>query len=132
MAGRLVPDLFLFFKKALYEVKAKPLQLRKRLWIVFLYDFSRKMFLMLYSINWPNAIAWLPLLIEILVNMCIVIVKGYLCYKTIASQMCSWGTGYFFLLCRKFMFYFEDIQVFVFLTILWFNKSVMSWWSIST
>ena len=27
-AGRLVPDLFLFFKKALYEVKASGLQLR--------------------------------------------------------------------------------------------------------
>ena len=26
-AGRLVPDLFLFFKKALYEVKARDLQL---------------------------------------------------------------------------------------------------------
>ena len=26
-AGRLVPDLFLFFKKALYEVKASGLQL---------------------------------------------------------------------------------------------------------
>ena len=26
-AGRLVPDLFLFFKKALYEVKANGLQL---------------------------------------------------------------------------------------------------------
>ena len=29
------------------------------------------MFLMLYSINWPNLIAWLPLLLEILANMCI-------------------------------------------------------------
>ena len=40
----------------------------------FVYDFSKKMFLMLYSINWPNFIAWLPLLLEILVNMCIAIV----------------------------------------------------------
>ena len=40
----------------------------------FAYDFSTKMFLMLYSINWPNFIAWLPLLLEILGNMCIVIV----------------------------------------------------------
>ena len=37
----------------------------------FVYDFSRKMFLMLYSINWPNFIAWLFLLLEILVNMCL-------------------------------------------------------------
>ena len=29
---------------------------------------------MLYSINWPNFIAWLPLLLDILGNMCIAIV----------------------------------------------------------
>ena len=40
----------------------------------FAYDFSRNMFLMLYSTNSPNFIAWLPLLLEILGNMCIVIV----------------------------------------------------------
>ena len=39
----------------------------------FVYDFSRKMFFMLYFINWPNSIAWLPLLLEILVSMCIAI-----------------------------------------------------------
>ena len=38
------------------------------------YDFSRKMFLMLYPINWPNFIAWLPFLLKILLNMCIIIV----------------------------------------------------------
>ena len=32
------------------------------------------MFLRLYSINWPNFTVWLPLLLEILGNMCIVIV----------------------------------------------------------
>ena len=31
----------------------------------FRYDFSRKIFLMLYSINWPNFTAWLFLLLEI-------------------------------------------------------------------
>ena len=41
----------------------------------FVYDFSRKIFLVLYSINWPNFIAWLlPLLLEILGNKCILIV----------------------------------------------------------
>ena len=41
----------------------------------FVYDFSRKIFLMLYSINWPNFIIWLfLLLLEILINMCIAIV----------------------------------------------------------
>ena len=40
----------------------------------FVHDISKKMFLMLYSINWPNLIAWLFLLLEILINMCIAIV----------------------------------------------------------
>ena len=30
----------------------------------FVYDFSRKMFLKLHSINWPNFIVWLPLLLQ--------------------------------------------------------------------
>ena len=38
------------------------------------YDFSRKMFLTLYSINWWNFIIWLSLLLEMLDNMCIAIV----------------------------------------------------------
>ena len=40
----------------------------------FVYDFSRKMFLMLHSINWENFIVWLLLLLEILGNTCIKIV----------------------------------------------------------
>ena len=40
----------------------------------FVHDFLTKMFLMLYSINSPNFIAWLPLLLEILANMCVAIV----------------------------------------------------------
>ena len=39
----------------------------------FVCDFSTTVFLMLYCINWPNSIAWLPLLLEILGNMCIAI-----------------------------------------------------------
>ena len=35
----------------------------------FVDDFSKKMFLMLYSINSPNFIAWLPLLLEVLDDM---------------------------------------------------------------
>ena len=37
-------------------------------------DFSRKIFPILYSINWPNLIVWLPLLIEILGNMNIIMI----------------------------------------------------------
>ena len=63
-AGRLIPDLFLFFKNVFFEVKASGLQLRdilnfdflvKGLRIVspphFVYDFFKKMLLMLYSIS---------------------------------------------------------------------------------
>ena len=40
----------------------------------FVYDFSTKMFHMLYSINGPNFIVWFNLLLEILASMCIAIV----------------------------------------------------------
>ena len=40
----------------------------------FVYDFSKKMFFMLYTINSPNLSAWLPSLLEILGNMSIAIV----------------------------------------------------------
>ena len=40
----------------------------------FEYDLSRKFCLVLGSINWTNSIAWLPLLLEVHVNMCIAIV----------------------------------------------------------
>ena len=35
----------------------------------FVYDFSRKMFLMLYSI-WPNFIVWLPLFLRYIAVVC--------------------------------------------------------------
>ena len=40
----------------------------------FLHNFWRKIFSLLYSINWPRFIAWLLLLCEILGNMCIAII----------------------------------------------------------
>ena len=42
--------------------------------IHFLHDFPSKISLTLCSIIWPNFIVWLPLLPEILDNMCIAIV----------------------------------------------------------
>ena len=39
----------------------------------FVYDIWRKMFLMLYSINWLNFIAWLSALLEVLVSICIAV-----------------------------------------------------------
>ena len=40
----------------------------------FLHDFRSKIFFLLYSITWPNFIVWLPLICDILSNMCIIIV----------------------------------------------------------
>ena len=40
----------------------------------FLHYFLGKLLLMLHSINWPNFIVWLPLLLDISGNVCIVIV----------------------------------------------------------
>ena len=40
----------------------------------FLHNFWAKTFLLLYYINWPSFIVWLPLPCEILGNMCIAIV----------------------------------------------------------
>ena len=39
----------------------------------FVYDFSGRMFLMLYFANWLHFIAWLPLILEILGNICMAI-----------------------------------------------------------
>ena len=104
MAGRLVPDLFLYFKKL--HLKSKEVV---NTWILiysgglclghtiktnctafqkvdpeicsilifrqgsvspphFVYDFSRKMCIILYTINWSNFIVWLPLRLVILSN----------------------------------------------------------------
>ena len=52
--------------------------LEKGLGIIFLphfvYNFSRKMLLMSHSVKSPNLIVWLPLLLEILVNIYIALV----------------------------------------------------------
>ena len=44
-----------------------------------MYGFCRKIFLMLYYLKWPNFITWLPLLPEILGNMCILILFFPVC-----------------------------------------------------
>ena len=53
-------------------------KIKRSLELVFLlyfpHNFWRKIFLLLYFINWPNFIVWFPLHCEILDNMCIAIV----------------------------------------------------------
>ena len=48
----------------------------------FLYDFWREIFLILFAIKWLNLIAWLPLLVEILGNVCIIITCFPVCHVT--------------------------------------------------
>ena len=59
----------------------------KKVWasfnIIFCVCFSNKILLTLYSINRPNFIVWLPLLLEILNNMCIVII----CFPSVTSKI---------------------------------------------
>ena len=90
--GRPVPNLFLFLKKSLFRQKqaintlvliyfSSSWLLEKGLELVsphyifptpyFPYGFSRKVFLILYSINLPNFIVWLLLHFEILGIICI-------------------------------------------------------------
>ena len=93
-AGRLVPDLFIFLicliwgkvsKNKLYKTfcywSRNILNFNfseKGLGVVspphFVFVCSRKMFLMLCSVNWPNFIVWLPLPLEILGSMCVTII----------------------------------------------------------
>ena len=40
----------------------------------FLYEFQKKIFLLLYSLSWPHFNAWLPLPRKIMGNICLVIV----------------------------------------------------------
>ena len=54
------------------------------------------------------------------------VLKGYLHYKTITSQNVL--RLRIFLFHRKVIFRSRDLQVFVFLTIPWFIKSVTPWW----
>ena len=53
----------------------------------FLHDFSRKIFLTLYSINWPNFIAWLPLLQEILCNIIFLVIIYFPVYDVINFEI---------------------------------------------
>ena len=46
---------------------------------LFLHHFSRKIFLMFYSINWPNFTVWLPLFLVTSSNMGIIIVCSLVC-----------------------------------------------------
>ena len=80
-------------------------------------NISRKMFLMIYSINWSNFIVWLPLLLEILGNMCIAIVCFPLCDVT------DFEINLIFLI--KPFFYMSKMLRQVFMS--WERKKLLRW-----
>ena len=67
----------------------------------FVYYFSIKIFLVLYSVNWPNFIVWLPLLLEILGNICIVIICCPVCDVIKVEINHSFLTKPFFYMTKK-------------------------------
>ena len=63
----------------------------------FVYVFSRKVFLMLHSINRPNFIVWLPFLLEILDNI-------YVCQLFVKQGVMSWIIKLGFFLIKLFLY----------------------------
>ena len=82
--------------------------LEKNLGIVFLqhfvYSFSRKIFLLLYSVSWPNFIACFPLLGEILRNVWFLIV----CWP--GCDVTNFEIGLIFLI-RLFFLYDQKVKI---------------------
>ena len=70
--------------------------------------FWRKIFLILNFINWPNFIIWLSLLLEILGNICIVVICCPVCnfeincsfLRSISDAVLTWGLPEFLHLVR--------------------------------
>ena len=81
----------------------------------FVYGFSTKMFLKLYSINWRNFIVWCPLLLEILGNMCIAMVCEPGCdVKNFKINMISLIKPFFYMTkkSRRKLKYLENEKIF--------------------
>ena len=84
----------------------------------FLHNFWRKTFLLLYSINWPNLIFWLPLLCEIFDNMCIAIVCKPGC------DVMNFEAKLIFLIK---LFFLQDQNVVTKTLISWEQKVLLRW-----
>ena len=84
----------------------------------FMYDFSRKIFLMLYSINCPSFIVWVPLLLETLGNMCISIV----CFP--GRNVTNFGIGLIFLI-KPFPYMTEKVKTKILIP--WGQKELLRW-----
>ena len=70
----------LFLVYSLYKVFSKNQKSSETIpTALFWHDFWRKIFLTLYSINWRNSLAWLPLVFEIFDNIRIAIICFLVC-----------------------------------------------------
>ena len=98
------------------------LKIRRALELVFPghfpHNFWRKTFLLLYSINWPSFIVWLPLLCEILGNMCIAIVCKPGC------DIMNFEVNLIFLIKP---FFLHDQKVLTKTEISWGRKNLLRW-----
>ena len=83
-----------------------------------LHNFWRKMFLLLYSNNWPNFIVWLRLLCEILGNMCI----GIACKP--GSDVMNFDVHLIFLIK---LFFLHEQKVVTKTSISWERKEILRW-----
>ena len=84
----------------------------------FSHNFWIKIFLLLYSSNWPNFIVWLSLLSELLVNMCIVIVCKPGC------DVMNFEVNFIFLIKP---FFLHDQKVVAKTWISWERKELLRW-----
>ena len=84
----------------------------------FAYDFWTKIFLILYSINWPNFVAWLPLLLGIFCNICIAIV----CY--LGCDVMDFEINLIFLIEPLFL---HDQKVMTKIETSWERKVLLRW-----
>ena len=67
----------------------------------FVYDFSRKIFPILCSTNWPNFSVWLPLLLEIWDNIYIVTICCQICEVINCEMNLSFLIKTFFYVTKK-------------------------------
>ena len=84
----------------------------------FPHNFWRKIFLLVYSINWPNFLVWLPLLCEILGNMCIASICISCC------EAMNFEVNLMFLIK---LFFLHNQKVMTKIEISWERKELLRW-----
>ena len=94
----------------------------------FVNNFSRKILLTLYSVNWPNFIFWLSLLLEILGYMCIIIIC-FPVYDAINFEiiLSFFNHAVFYMIKnskQKFKYLNADLKISLYV---WIRLKIISW-----